>query len=344
MRGPLVLATTVALLAAAPGAPAATPLVRATGEDGVALALAGDAALYTRPTERRLELRAVPVTGGSPVTRLAFQAPEGTFEITPRLAASAQVAALTVITEDDESTVATFQAFLGPPAGLLAPLGPLTATEPTVFIPALHAVDGPRVFTTEIRGDLRRARMIVREPGAEPSEVPLPQSGLYSAVFAGDLVAYAVPAPGQPGDDEPRRLVVAEWRTGRRLAVVRIRGGVESLALASDGRVIVGEDGGGLVEVAPGAGGVRRLSRVGTGPVLAGRTVVARREAASDGRVTLLAIGPDRRVRRFGVPAASIDAGLVRGEGELLVVRAVAVDPAGRRTVLRDGYGVSLPR
>jgi len=100
--------------------------------------------------------------------------------------------------------------------------GPLTALDRKVFLPAQHQADGGRLFTTEIRGDLKSARVVVREPGAEPAEVRLSKGAVFSVVFAGELVAYAEPAPGQPADDEPQRLRVSHWRTGRPLVSVRV--------------------------------------------------------------------------------------------------------------------------
>ena len=118
----------------------------------------------------------------------------------------------------------------------------------------------------------------------------------YALDFAGELVAYAVPSAGQPFGDEPRKLVVKEWRTGRGSVRLRLLP-AEASDLTATPRV----------RFAIPAGARRRLVlRVNRRAY-----AIARQEAGDD-------------------------------SGAFFDVRATAVDPAGRRSRLSDGYGVNV--
>ncbi|HEX8103065.1 MAG TPA: hypothetical protein VF533_10650, partial [Solirubrobacteraceae bacterium] len=305
MRGAFVIATLVAL-AAAPAAVGAPPTALMTAgrleADGAGLAVAGDAVLIGRWDGRVARVLRLPVGGGTPATILRFTAPPGARAGDVRLDASATTAAAVVTTGDDETDLAAAQPFAGPAAGPLEAIGPLTELGATTYFTPFVAVDGERLIRDEYRGDFRRHRTIVADPGAPPAAVRLPQSAFIADV-AGELVAYADSPRGD--DDEPRRLVVAAWRTGERRWTKDIPGRIESLDLRADGRVLAGEDGSGVVEVAAGGASVRRISRRGTLPRYAGDAVVFLDQRESDARLFVAAA--DRRPHPFGVVSAAID-------------------------------------
>jgi hypothetical protein len=263
--------------------------------------LAGDVALAGAIRGRVLTIRALPLDGATPATdALEFEAQEGA-EPGYLLDASSERAAIVVSSEGDRSRAV--QAFAGPPRGPWEPLGPLRAPQGDEFAPGWHDVDGATLFTTEFRGDYRKVRTIVREPGAAPREVDLPMA--FPLAFAGDFVAYGVPVKGQPEDDEPRRLVLRNWRTGERRASTIVREGIEELDVRPDGRVVVNDDGGGLLELRDGA--LRRLTRTGVQPAYAGDRIVFVRQGEREGDEGLAVVEPDGRVRPFGVRTARLE-------------------------------------
>jgi hypothetical protein len=211
------------------------------------------------------------------------------------------------------------------------------------------------------------------EPGLAPRELGLPPFAI-TAAYAGDLVAYTLV-------DSTRRLVVRNWRTGAERAVALPEDSV-SLHVRANGTVLVGEDGGGVLEVSP-AGVRRRLSRTGTAPVYARRAhrlrlflgdegkpvlrrnrrvpLILRCVAAAPpgcrGTLRLSLYVPSRGVTetvRFAIPAgqrrrltraasaAALREDRHREDGVALNVRAMAVEPAGRRSVLADGVVVAV--
>ncbi len=334
-------------------APIDRPRALARVDETSAFALAGESALAARVRGRELEVRTLPLNGsgaGSAVFR--FEAPEGA-EPSPRLDASSERAGLVVTTEDDGSTLRAAQSFAGPATGPWEALTPLRELQPDEFFPSWHQVDGATLFTTELRGDLRKIRFIVREPNAAPREIELPPE-VITTVFAGDLVAYAVPVKGQPSDDEPRRLVVRNWRTGAQRSTAVIRAGIEDIDLRPDGRVVLNEDGGGLIELRDGST-QRRLTRTGIAPAYVGDRIVFVRQAEREGDERMAVVEPDGRVRGIGVPTARI-AGfdvdgsrvLWSGNGCLLVADVVAKaaaapgpGPCPRSEIFLDDLGPS---
>ena len=204
-------------------------------------------------TERTLTVDALPQG-----RVFSYDAPAGS-EPDGRLAASPQRAASTLSLRDDTSDFAAAQVFSGPALGPWAPLTPMNRLSENFVLPWQHQVEGERVFTSEIRGSLENNVVVVRDP--EPRDLALP----YTAVFAGDLVAYTERAPGQDEDAIGARLVVAEWRTGFRRGVTDLPEPIEHLALRPDGRVALTlADSGGIFEVRPGTA-PRRVFRRATG-------------------------------------------------------------------------------
>ena len=261
-------------------------------------ALAGDAILHARVRGRTLEVR----DGAKVVHR--FEAPEGRISLA-KLEASRDLAALIVSTEKRESGRRGEHLFAGPPAG------PWGALAPSDYFPGWQQVDGPNLFVMEVREDYQDFRWVVREPGAEPRRLDLPKEAIM-AVFTGDVVAYPLPERGQPEDDEPRRLVVRNWRTGEQRFTARIREGIEALDVRADGRVVLNEDGGGILEVRDGR--VRRLTRSGVQPQYAGDRIVYVRHAGREGDERLKVLEPDGRVRAFGIPTAEVKGLVTDGE------------------------------
>lgn len=296
----LVLAGTALVgVPAAEGAP--RPLERA--DESTAFALAGEEYLVGRARGRTARVLGRRLTGGGrPALRFRFRAPRGQ-EPEPRIAASPTTAGVVVVTESEERAIHAAQAFAGPLAGPWAALGPFRELRGEEFFPVSLEVDGERTIATEFRVDLSQIRHIVREPGREPIDVRLAE-GAIPWSFAGDLVAFAVPPPGQSDEDEPRQVVVRDWRARQDRWRVTISQGVDNLDLHPDGRVVVEDDTGGVVEVAAGGAGVRRLAREGSAPGYAGDRVVFVREGPRDIH-RLAIVEPDGRVRPFGVPSAA---------------------------------------
>jgi hypothetical protein len=273
------------LLACATPAQAAP---RALGPAPDAFALAGESVLALNATERTLTVDALPQGRVFSYDAPAGSAPFG------RLAASPRRAALTLSLRDDTSDFAAAQVFSGPALGPWAPLTPMNRLSENFVLPWQHQVEGERVFTSEIRGSLENNVVVVRDPEARDLALP------YTAVFAGDLVAYTELAPGQEPDAIGARLVVAEWRTGFRRGVTDLPEPIEHLALRPDGRVALTlADSGGIFEVRPGTA-PRRVFRRATGydePLaFAGEHLVF----AEYGQLRVL--DPSGKVRAFGTP------------------------------------------
>ena len=306
---PVFAAVVLSLLAAGP-ARAAVPLVAVPPDTSLDLAVAGPELLLGTARKESGTVRGFSFAGGAPVMRARFRAPTGLIADVPRLAASLErieVVFGAISERFAPERVVGRQRFGGLPGAALGPLESFAQVGADDPRPAGLAVDGPRTFTTTVDADFSSAAVSVSEAGRSQTAVALPEGAALGARFAGELVAYTQTVPGQDEEVEAQGLVVARWRSGEIVRRVRIRAGIESLALAPNGRVVVGVDrGGGLVDVLPGRAGVRRLTSNGAEPVLAGDTVIARREGRREGDQRLIAISPGGRVRGFGVPAASI--------------------------------------
>lgn len=213
--------------------------------------------------------------------------------MTLRLAASAQRAAATIEVEPEDGDLpTTFQMVTGPALGPWVGIAPPASTPP---FPLGQQVDGDRVFTTEHRRP--GTAVVVRDP--DPRDVPATGREAAFATFAGDLMAYATTVPGK--DDTPRRLVIAEWRTGAVRRTVDLPAALGPVALRPDGRVaLVVQDPGDLYDIRPG----KRPRRYGVGANqvrFAGEHIVF--TDLEETRASV--IDPDGTVRRFGLPTRS---------------------------------------
>lgn len=216
------------------------------------VALAGDDALVVEEGERTLRVKRVPLDGGRPVIALTLRLPADKIP-TGQVTASDRVTGLVVHTETPTSTLGDTQVFRGPASGRLVALGRLRPVRPRVFFAGNPQAEEDRLFVTEYRSDLRATRHVLYEHGRPPRPIRLP-ANLLQTDFAGDLVAY--PTPGT------KRLVVRNWRTGRRQSVTAVPSEVESLDLAADGRVLISDDDANVSEIRPGRG-LRQVTRSG---------------------------------------------------------------------------------
>jgi hypothetical protein len=268
-----------------------------------AFALAGESVLLSRVRGERLEVRSLPLAPAGPGRVVfSFRAPPGA-RPAARLEASSQRVGLIVIALEAQRSRG--QPFSGAPPGPWSALAPLRQHVDDRFHPAWHEVDGDTLFTSEVRADVGRVRVVVREGAGEPRTVDLPE-GVLQTAFAGDFVAFAVAVPGQPADDEPRRLVVQNWRTRAQTATAVAREGIEHFDVRADGRAVISEDGGGLLAL-EGSSRWRRLTRDGVAPAFAGDRIVFVDPGSREGDQRLRIVEPGGRVRAFGVPTSRID-------------------------------------
>ncbi len=298
------------LLLAAPSAEAVVPLADVRDEDAVTVAVGLSEALLGSARRGTALVRGVPLDGGPAAVRGTFVAPSGQLARLPLLGASAErsVALFTAVSKAfDPERVVGAQEFAAAPGATLAPLEPLRLVGETDARPLKIQVDADRTFSTAVSADFSGAAITIREPGGAPIPVAIPPGAELDAVFAGDLVAYAVSVAGQSDEVGPQRLVLARWSTGEVVRSVRVGRGIDSLALTAAGRVVIGEDrGGGISDVLPGRSGVRRLTGSAHDPVLAGETVIAVRDGRLEGDQRLVAITPQGRLRAFGVPTTEL--------------------------------------
>lgn len=290
-----------AALAVAPAAEAAAVAPRAIARAGAdeAVALAGEAVLVTRTGGTKVDVDRYPLDGGPPSTILSFGTPGDETPAPPQMSASSTTAAALMGTLVDHD-LAAVQPFAGPAAGPLHALAEPRRFGGRRFVPITVAVEGDRVVHTEYRADLERRRYVVADPGREPVVARVP-AGALAVDFAGDLVAFAEVGPDYAA---PRRVVVADWRTGERRWERLFEDSVGSIDLHAEGRAVVAGDGG-VFEVAAGGAGSRRISARGTSPAYAGDAIVFEREGRAFSRIYVA--GADRRPRPFGVPSRTID-------------------------------------
>ena len=283
----------LALVLAAPAHAAPTPLARVDTDSVVTLS--GDRALFTRVRGRVLTVYSIPVTGGTPKREFSYTGVAGANRIKAVLSASAQRVAIAVLMERDQEWIRT-QPFTGVLGAPWTPLGPRARIPPGPATLSVQ-VDGDRVFAVEVRDRFGNLGATAHDPA--PHDVPFygPLDAA-SAVFAGDLVAYATAAPED--EDAPmgdgQRVAIKNWRTGAEHAVMDFPEPITSIALKPDGTTLA--TGLGSVFVwAPGSAPRRLTSRGPTkarfagagvvlgddhGPRLNGRHIGAPTESAGD--------------------------------------------------------------
>ena len=311
MRRFLVL---LALVIPASASAAPQPLTRVNERTG--FALAGEAALVSRPSGRVLQVFAHPLDGSAARMVFSVDPPPGLEPDGRRLAASAQRAAITVTWGELSDNVEVVQAFGGPPGGPWTAFGPLSA--PDAVFPWGHQVDGDRLFSTESRGGLLDLAVVARDPDPHDVAFAAPEDALF-AVFAGDLVAHT----------SGKALVVREWRTGVERSRVKLPGDAEGIALRPDGRVAVTTENDRLYELR--GGKLRLLSRDARRPLAYAGDRLLFTDSDDQPRV----IAPSGRVRRFGPPTETFGGFVTEGErvlwvanGCLLVDKATAAPSA----------------
>ena len=298
----LLIAFALLLTAAPAGASprALTPVNEETG-----FALAGDAALVSTVGESSLQVSAFPLDGGAARPVFSLEAPNGLHPDGRRIGASAARAAMTVTFGEGSSDIAAVQAFGGPPGGPWAPFAPLvTAQDDESFVfPFGQQVDGDRLFTTEIRGELDKLAVVARDPEAHDVAFASPEDVLF-ATFAGDLVAHP----------HGSSLVVREWRTGAVRSTTKVPDDIEAIALRPDGRVAVTTSEDELYELRPG-GKLRRLSRDARRPLAYAGEHILFSTSEDQPRV----VSPAGRIRRFGPPTETFGGFVTEGERVLWV-------------------------
>jgi hypothetical protein len=249
-----------------------------------------------------------------------------------RLAASAQRAAATIeVQPEDGDLPTTRQMVTGPALGPWTAVAPPTSTAP---FPVDHQVDGERVFTSEVRGSGLNQTVVVRDP--DPHDIAVRGRDAAFATFAGDLMAYATAAPGDREDDSPRRLVIAEWRTGTVRRTVDLPRGFTKVALRPDGRVALAvDDPGTLYDVRPGHA-PRRFPVRAENPQFAGDHIVFTDIDTDRPSV----IDPDGTVRPFGLPTQNFG-GFVTDDRHVLWVAngCLLVAPVTARATRTLGPG-----
>lgn len=282
------------LVLAAPAHAAPTQLARVDADSTVALA--GDRALFTRVRGRVLTVYSMPVTGGTPRREFAYTRVAGANRIDAVLSASAQRVAIAVQMERDLDWISThaFTGVLGGPWTALGPRARTTSGHATLSV----QVDGDRVFGVEVRDRFGNYGATAYLPA--PQDVPFsgPRDAA-SAVFAGDLVAYATGSPtdaNEPSSGE-RRVAVKNWVTGAELAALDFPEPILSVGLRPDGTTLVTDlsgtafvwtPGSAARRVATSAGGQARFAGTGIvvgdlrGPRLNGRRLGAPTESAGD--------------------------------------------------------------
>jgi hypothetical protein len=290
------------------------------------LALAGNDALLARvgkgePSQRdRVIVTRVPLggSGEKPTTLPWPDGPTGGLRVLS-MDASPRVLGLTVTTADDEEGGPVSGLFGGPTTGPIGELEPVRAASARTRVARSVQADGELLFV-DGRSETGRGGVTVRGPGGPARPVELPADALW-ATFAGDLVAYAEPPTRPPRETRdadpdavlPRRVVVAEWRTGVQRSAFSVARGIAGLAISQSGGVAIAEYRGGLLERRPGQP-LRRISRSqpapwpGETPVYAGERLIFARSRRAFGPERLVIAEPDGRTRAFGVPSLKIGA------------------------------------
>lgn len=248
---------------------------------GDAYALSDDSAFFTRTRGRELRVYALPLTGGTPRRVFSHRVPPRHTPM-PELSASPQRVALHLLVETPDGELDS-HLFSGPPTGPWARIAPLD--ERTADL-RTATVDGDRLIVHE------QDRLVVHD-AAGAHVLPIPDQGdSQTATVAGDLMSYA--------EQDAKRIVIRNWRTGAVVATPSFSGFPDWVALGPDGRAAVVTGPESLYDVLPG-GAPRRIAGTGYRPVIAGARVVYRQSYG------LKVLEPDGTVRPFGVPTRRLD-------------------------------------
>jgi hypothetical protein len=283
---------------------AVTPITTMGPVDGESrFALVGDRILIQRDHDATTTITSAPLDGTSRPKRLAsFTAPRRELAHA-QLSASADRAAVAVVTENDVSYAASDALFDGPPFGPLAPLRPFrkVPARGVVWYRPRIQVDGPRLIAWHLRSDARKARYLIFETGSEPVWAKVPARRTVVEDFAGDHVAYV------QGSNKHPSLVVANWRTGaveRRLAYTW---GDDPVDLRADGALLLNVSGDLLVE-RPGERFTRIAKRASEAAWAGDRVVMIPGDLRG-----VIVIEPDGRRRPLG-PRTTVATGLIASD------------------------------
>jgi len=286
-----ILAAVLAGLVLAPAAAGAPTGLR---DDLAAteVALAGPDVLVARaPSDGRVQLLAVPRTGGAGRTVLSVSSPRTRWPAELSLAASDERVALVAELRGRGGRTVEWRVYSGPPSGPLELVRRTPGRGERAWFPYLVDVDGDRVLLVELRdGGSGQVRAKLLGPGgfaslpwANDEFAPVAIAGEHAAVFA----------------RRPRRLAVADLAGGAEQGAVAVSPpDHESLDVRADGRLVAQSETG-LVATGPGEApralpGSRKL----TTPLFAGAAVAA----LDEGRPVLL--GDDGSRQALGEPSS----------------------------------------
>jgi hypothetical protein len=128
------------------------------------------------------------------------------------------------------------QPYAGPVAGPLVALG--GPVKVGGYLGAYESVEVSGDATLVWRDGVTRTMLSVREPGMPEKKLPSVAGEVAEARIAGDLVAFSVRRRPGDLDEEVRRLIVVNWRSGQVRYDRRLRWDIDGLDLAPDGRVV----------------------------------------------------------------------------------------------------------
>ena len=164
-------------------------LLRISGFDTL-IAISGDEVLVGGSSASgSAQLRAVPATGGAPVTRFLAQAREGFSVGLDALDASAERVAF--ILRDDGPGVQAATAFVGPPSGPFRPVTTGTLRQPHDATGI--DVDGARVLLLESDGEANSFATVIDADGSR-TQIRLPDD-VEAVRLSGDLIGISSDSP-----------------------------------------------------------------------------------------------------------------------------------------------------
>lgn len=318
-----ILGLLISLLVLAPAAQAAPRPLMTLGEHED-VALAGDRVLFTHTRGNTVEVRALPLAGGAPLTvfSVTLAAPAG-FK-TPddiRLTASWQRAVLFVAYDNSISFYwDQTQVFAGTPTGDWAPVTPMRDLDHLPLAGDAYAEDGRIIAVEKFKDDgVNDYQVVSYDPARQVLDGVEEGDRL-----AGDLVASTVGATLR-GGVHARRVIVTNRRTGQVLTDEKLIDHVQDLALRPDGTVFFTHLGR-IRELTPGATSPHDLARDARYPTVSGDRLVF---ARPDGLRVREANG---QTRAFGIPTANpgppqADAANVLWRANGCVLVAAITDP-----------------